>query len=130
MKNHHTPTFSITVLKTRIGLSPFQRTLTTITSFDGTHIATAFNRIVPAYQGYFVKLEYSDILWANLTKLDNPDYGEESWHSPGLSVFCRTQRDTRTVPQAHRFAIKPHPDHKHPCNPLLLNKWYIHAYQV
>ena len=123
-------TFLHDCFKDRIGISPFQRTLTTITSFDGIHIATGFNRILPTYQGYFVELEYSDILWTNLNKLENPDYGEESWHSPGLSVFRHTQKDTRTIPPAHRFAIKPHPDQKHPCNPLLLNKWYIHAYQV
>ena len=83
-------TFLHNCFKDRIGISPFQRTLTNITSYDRTHIATGFNRILPTYQGYFVELEYSDILCDNLSKLDNPDYGEESWQSPGLSVFCRT----------------------------------------
>ena len=114
----------------RIGLSPYSRSLTTITSFDGTHIATGFNRILPTYQGYYVELEHADILWKNLNLIENPDYGEECWHSPGLAVIRRKLRDARTTPQAHRFAIKPHPDQKHPCNPLLLDKYYLHAYQV
>ena len=57
----------------RIGLSPNQRTNTTITSFDGEYIATGFNRVLPTYQGYYVELEHSDILWNNLEKLENPD---------------------------------------------------------
>ena len=116
--------------KRRIGISPHHRSHTTITSFDGEYIATGFNKILPTYQGYYVELDHSDILWANLEKLDTPDFGEESWHSPGLIVFRRTRKDTRTSPQAHRFALKPCPELVHPCNPLRLDKWYIHAYQV
>ena len=116
--------------QSRIGLDPRARVKVDITSFDGVLVARGYNRIVPTWQGYFVELEEEDILFDNLTWNDHPAVGEESWLSPGLKIFLRTQPDKRRSPRPRRFAIKTPSDFTDYCNPLLANKYYLHAYQA
>ena len=102
-----------------------------VTSFDGVLVVKGYNRIVPTWQGYFVELEEEDILFGNhLEWNEQPAEGEESWHTPGLKIFSLTHPDKRRSPRAHRFAIKTPSDFTDQCNPLLPNKYYLHAYQA
>ena len=114
----------------RINLQPTERTEVNITTFDGVFIAKGYNRILPTWQGYFIELEESDICWDRLQRNDFPADGEESWILPGIKVFKLTRPDNRKTPRPHRFALKTSPDFTACCNPLLLDKWYIHAYQA
>ena len=114
----------------RIGLVPTVRNEVDITTFDGVIIAKGYNRILPTWQGYYIELEKNDIVWANLQPNNSPAYGEESWVSPGLTVFTRLRPDTRRTPRPHRFAIRTPTNYIKPCNPLQPDKWYIHAYQA
>ena len=114
----------------RINLQPTERTEVNITTFDGVFIAKGYNRILPTWQGYFIELEESDICWDDLLRNDFPADGEESWVSPGMKVFKLTKPDNRKTPRRHRFALKTEPNFTARCNPLLLDKWYIHAYQA
>ena len=95
--------------------------------FDGELVAKAYNRIIPTYQGYFIELEENDIIWTYLQRDHFPAWGDDSWITPGLSVFRLSRPDTRRTPKPHRFALKTPANYTHPCNPLLHNKWYIHA---
>ena len=68
-----------------------------------------------------------------MTKLEPnefPAYGEKSWLCPGTKVFSLIKPDNRKSPRAHRFALKTPHDFTGRCNPLRLDKYYIHAYQV
>ena len=102
----------------------------TITSFDGDNVATRYNRIVPTCQGYFIELEEKDIVKEYLEPKEFPEKGEESWWTPGLSVFRLTRTDHRTAPRAHRFAFKPLTNFTGRFNPHRLEKFYINAYQA
>ena len=114
----------------RIGLDPRVRVKVDITTFDGVLVARGYNRIVPTWQGYFVELEEEDIIFDNLNWNDHSAEGEESWLSPGLKIFSLTHPDKRRSPRPHRFAIKTPSDFNDYCNPLLLGKYYLHAYQA
>ena len=114
----------------RIGLAPTVRNEVDITTFDNVIVAKGYNRILPTWQGYYIELEKDDLVWANLQPNESPAYGEESWVSPGLTVFTRLRPDTRCTPRPHRFALKTPTNYTKPCNPLQPYKWYIHAYQA
>ena len=114
----------------RIGLQPTKRNEVSITTFDGVLIAKGFNRIVPTWQGYYIELEHNDVVWASLKLNQSSALGEESWTSPGLTVFTLTRPDNRRTPRRHRFARMTPSNHTLPCNPLHPNKYYIHAYQA
>ena len=114
----------------RIGLLPNQRQEVSITTFEGVLVAKGFNRILPTYQGYFIELEKKDLVTTRLKAIESSVNGMDCWLCPGLSVFRLTQPDNRTSPRAHRFALKPPPNFTGKCNPLRLDKYYIHAYQA
>ena len=114
----------------RIGLSPSSRQTVNITTFDGVLVAKGYNQIVPTWQGYFVELEKKDLVMTKLKPNEFPANGEKSWLCPGIKVFSLTRPDNRRSPRAHRFALKTSQDFTGQCNPLRLDKYYIHAYQV
>ena len=49
---------------------------------------------------------------------------------PRLIVFILKKDHNRRTPRAHRLAIKTIPNFTGRCNPLLHEKYYIHAYQA
>ena len=114
----------------RIGLSPRSKQKVNITSFDGVIVAKGYNRIVPTWQGYFIEVEKDDLVTTYLEPNEFPADGEKSWLCPGLKVFSLTRPDNRRSPRAHRFALKTSPEFTDRCNPLRLDKYYIHAYQA
>ena len=114
----------------RIGLRPEERTEVDILTFDGVLVARGYNRILPTWQGFFVELEETDVMWKYLTRDNYPPDGEECWRSPGVQVFRLTRPDNRRTPRAHRFALRTPTGFTGRCNPLLANIWYVHAYQV
>ena len=114
----------------RIGLSPQDRAEVDILSFDGVLVARGYNRILPTWQGFFVELEKNDVMWKYLTRDEWPPDGKECYRTRGVQVFRLTRPDHRRTPLAHRFALKTPSDFTGRCNPLLADKWYIHAYQV
>ena len=116
--------------RTRIGLPPEKRTEVEITTFDGVQVAKAYNRILATWQGYFIELEEHDIVKKDLMWTEHPGDGEEAWISPGLRIFKLIKPDNRRTPRAHRFALRTPSGFNGRCNPLLPNKWYIHAYQA
>ena len=68
-----------------------------------------------------------------MTKLEPNEFpadGEKSWLCPGIKVFSLTRPDNRKSPRAHRFALRTPHNFTGRCNPLRLDKYYIHAYQV
>ena len=69
-------------------------------------------------------------MWKYLTRDEWSPDGKECWRSRGVQGFRLTRPDHRRTPRAHRFALRTPTDFTGRCNPLLANKWYIHAYQV